>query len=138
MKDLVSRLLGLAGQLITVDLFREILDVIEHQQIECANDLRNGCLVYLDQFLAMDRFFEILDMVEHRQIRCANELTKRCLNYLDKNATAIVQHASFLEISHERLTEILSRDSICLRRLSCRDQMGTSTPKKVRSGKCMK
>ncbi|KAH7713471.1 BTB/POZ domain-containing protein 2-like protein [Aphelenchoides avenae] len=113
-QDLVSHLLGLAAQLITVDLFREILDVLEHQQTECANELHKGCLAYLDGLLAVNRFFEILDMVEHRRIECCKELTEKCLNYLDKNAAALVKHASFVDISHERLTKVLARNSLCV------------------------
>lgn len=42
MTGLVSDLISLAGQLLTMDLLREILDVLEHRQIGCANELSMG------------------------------------------------------------------------------------------------
>src|SRR5688500_11885748 len=94
------------------------------------------CRCYVDELLGVDRFFEILGIVEHRQIECGESLPKcksfcnfrlyncswlcklltrcafRCLHFMDQNAAALTKHASFLDISHERLMKILARNSI--------------------------
>lgn len=42
MNGLVGYLITLAGRLLTVGLFREILDVLENRQLECGNELSRG------------------------------------------------------------------------------------------------
>ncbi|KAH7703477.1 BTB/POZ domain-containing protein 2-like protein [Aphelenchoides avenae] len=51
MQDLVSHLIGLAEQLLAVrkSVFYKILDVLEHRQIGCANELAENCLGYFDK-----------------------------------------------------------------------------------------
>ncbi|KAH7701175.1 BTB/POZ domain-containing protein 2-like protein, partial [Aphelenchoides avenae] len=61
--------------------------------------------------------YEILDMLDHCQIGCTNELTEICLYFMDKNAAALTKHASFLHISHQRLMEVLARNTLSIQEI---------------------
>ncbi|KAH7706129.1 BTB/POZ domain-containing protein 2 [Aphelenchoides avenae] len=78
--------------------------------------LKDHLILVAEQLLTVaDTVFfipKILDMLEHWQIGCGSELTQMCLHYLDKNAAALTKRPSFLRISHERLMEILARNSL--------------------------
>ncbi|KAH7706132.1 hypothetical protein AAVH_26655 [Aphelenchoides avenae] len=77
---------------------------------DLVNRLLGVAMLILEQ---TDSFlYKLLDMLDHRQIACGRGLAEICLHYLDNNAAALTKHASFLDISHERLKEILNRNSL--------------------------
>ncbi|KAH7696530.1 BTB/Kelch-associated, partial [Aphelenchoides avenae] len=82
-------------------------------------DLVSRLVRLAEELLALaDSFvYKILEVLEHRQIGCANELTEISLNFLDQNAATLMRKSSFLHMSHQRLMEILARDSLRLREI---------------------
>ncbi|KAH7706133.1 BTB/POZ domain-containing protein 2-like protein, partial [Aphelenchoides avenae] len=112
MQDLVSRLVVLAEQLLAVkkSFFYKILDVLEHRQIGCANELAENCLEYFDKNAAAFTKRPSFLSIGHERLMKILARDSLCLREIDVYRTATKWARVQLKRANKRRTRRAMRE----------------------------